>query len=433
MTGNQIETARPPKPVEESRLYATCLAAESTPRAMLKRACAVLLAPYLALLLLEWGQRLAYEPDVALTFPWQERVAPYAPLLDVVDPEGWGDLIRLARLPHVSELFANGPPRAVHVTSDAEGFLNRPSLEGGSKLTDYEVVVAGASFEVAGSDLDATFPAQLGRALGRRTYNAAEPGRGPVHSVLRLLESSTLGTRPGQVLVWGIIQRSLKESLFRDIHRHIGPDGERLPASLKVQLRQSLRAWLGFHQDVEAFLQQTSVARRGAGNVAGFLPSTALDLGVSSPVRVSFLEGDRTRPMLFLVEEIAATRQGFEARGGESVQEAIERVARACRARGVRLVVVLVPDKYEIFRSRARMELNLTTDSADHPGRRAPAELADRLQAKGVEALDLYPTLSDAKSGELLYRPDDTHWSDAGIRRAAEATAEYLGSRSGAN
>ena len=103
MTSNQIETARPPAPVEESRLYATCLVAESTQPAKLKRACALLLAPYAAVLLLECGQRLVYEPNATLTFPWQERAAPYAPLLDVVHPEGWGDLIRMARLPHVCE------------------------------------------------------------------------------------------------------------------------------------------------------------------------------------------------------------------------------------------------------------------------------------------------------------------------------------------
>lgn len=433
MTDTPIESAQPVAPVEKSRLYATCLTAESTPSATLRRSCALLLAPYLAVLSLEWAQRVVYKPNATLTFPWQERVAPYAPLRDAVEPEGWGDLIRMARLPHVSTLFANGPPRAVHVVTDAEGFLNRPSVEGESKPSDYEIVVAGASFEVAGSDVDATFPAQLGLASGRRTYNAAEPGVGPVHSVLRLLEDPKFGARAGQVLVWGIIQRSLEERLFRGISRHIGPDGERIPASLGVRLKESLRPWLGFQNDVEAFLQETSLVRRGAGHLAWLLPSAALDLGVSSPVRVSFLGGERARPMLFVADEVASARRSFDERGGESVLNAIERVARACRARGVRLVIVLVPDKYEVFRSRARMELSLATDAPDFPERRAPAELADRLHSKGVEALDLYPTLSDASSGELLYRPDDTHWSDSGIRKAAEATAEYLGSRSGGN
>jgi hypothetical protein len=40
--------------------------------------------------------------------------------------------------------------------------------------------------------------------------------------------------------------------------------------------------------------------------------------------------------------------------------------------------------------------------------------------------LDLYPTLASDGGDGLLYRPDDTHWSDAGIRKSAEVVARYL-------
>jgi hypothetical protein len=403
-----------------------CLRVEAISRARVALLSALALAPYLGLGLFEWGQRLVYSPEATLELPWQARRAPYAPLADRVNPEGWGDLIRMARLPQVSALLAAGPSRARRVTTDADGFMNRPAAEAADER-GYPILVAGASFEVAGSDVDATFPSQLERASGRRTYNAAWPAVGPVHAVLELLEDPKLGAPSGQLLVWGIIQRSLEESQFRDVFRRIAPDGRLLPASAGARARATLRRWRSFHERLEQHLQETSLARRSSDRLARFLPPVALDLGAGSPVRVGWLDGDRARPMLFFADEMRSARRGFEARGGERIAGAIERVDRACRARGVRLLVVLVPDKYQVFRGRVRMELALAADArGGFADRRAPELLAERLRAHNIVALDLYPALSRDAEGELLYRPDDTHWSDAGIREAAEYVAAQL-------
>ena len=57
---------------------------------------------------------------------------------------------------------------------------------------------------------------------------------------------------------------------------------------------------------------------------------------------------------------------------------------------------------------------------------------ASRLEAIGIPTIDLYPGLSAAQRSApnvLLYRQDDPHWNDRGIKLAAEIIARHLKER----
>ncbi len=94
---------------------------------------------------------------------------------------------------------------------------------------------------------------------------------------------------------------------------------------------------------------------------------------------------------------------------------------RALRERGIPFGVMPVPDKETVYFQ------NLPT-----PRRRASlARLTERLRTRGVPVIDLDRAFADhvATNGpdrELIYQLDDTHWSPAGVRLAAELAARAI-------
>jgi hypothetical protein len=126
---------------------------------------------------------------------------------------------------------------------------------------------------------------------------------------------------------------------------------------------------------------------------------------------------------LFYRPGIAATTQR-RAAGETSVEEALAAVTDfrdQLAARGIRLLVVPVPNKERVHPERL----------SGGPGRLpAPADTAEFLKAcrhLGVEYVDLSHVLASPLLDTPLYLARDTHWSPAGIRRAVAAVAERLG------
>lgn len=132
--------------------------------------------------------------------------------------------------------------------------------------------------------------------------------------------------------------------------------------------------------------------------------------------------GERVRAgradWLFLTDEVRHEPAAAERQAGRI---ALLAAADAhLRARGVRLLVALVPDKTRVQAAEWGQPL-----AAGHAARYARA-LAD-LRAAGVATVDLHaPLAAAAASGPVYYR-SDTHWNAAGARIAAQAIAEAAG------
>lgn len=106
-------------------------------------------------------------------------------------------------------------------------------------------------------------------------------------------------------------------------------------------------------------------------------------------------------------------------------RELLIRLHRSVRARGARLLLVLVPDEFQVsdqVLARVVERYDVDPDLLDLtlPQRR----LKQLCEAEGFPCLDLLPVLRAAP--ERVYRVRDTHWSLAGNRRAARAIAEAL-------
>lgn len=99
----------------------------------------------------------------------------------------------------------------------------------------------------------------------------------------------------------------------------------------------------------------------------------------------------------------------------------------ALASQGIQLLVVPVPNKESIYPDR------LTRRSPPPPGKLSPVtrDLFTRLQSAGVDFLDLFTAFREARAGGAdaaapLYLVQDSHWSPAGLRLAAQAAATRL-------
>ena len=105
---------------------------------------------------------------------------------------------------------------------------------------------------------------------------------------------------------------------------------------------------------------------------------------------------------------------------------AFEWLDRLHAAAGAKLLVVLIPDEYQvndelfaILRSRV-----MAPEAYDrfYPQRR----LEPFCRRRGIEVLDLLPPLRRANRQRPVYRLRDTHWNERGNRIAGEAIADQL-------
>jgi hypothetical protein len=98
-----------------------------------------------------------------------------------------------------------------------------------------------------------------------------------------------------------------------------------------------------------------------------------------------------------------------------------------CASKGIDLVVAFIPAKFRVYHDFCRF-------ADDSPCRDWPIddlpEVMARISAEiapGIGYVDLTGPLRDAaRAGELVYLPDDTHWSAEGHDVAARAIAACL-------
>lgn len=285
----------------------------------------------------------------------------------------------------------------------------------------YRVAALGDSFVFAGvADAD-HWCARLERALGARRAQPVEvlrmgvPGTGPPF-YLRLWELEARRLRPDLVVV-GLF---VGNDFFDEQGRAEGWRGaleQAAAASYSVRLFRNL---LRLDVPLVARTPGASGARHDTG---GFeVPGFAHDDSRPTFSPGAFAEIERDRMTLCL--ESARVRFGMRL-------ERVLRVLRELNAQavrsGARLVVVAIPDEYQVDPDVARMAARaegrvLASYDLDRPQR----ELGRALAAEGIDHVDLLPVFREHQAREPLYVPRDTHWNRAGHRLAAEALMAHL-------
>ncbi|MGO9570367.1 MAG: alginate O-acetyltransferase AlgX-related protein [Desulfomonilaceae bacterium] len=98
-----------------------------------------------------------------------------------------------------------------------------------------------------------------------------------------------------------------------------------------------------------------------------------------------------------------------------------------CRARGIDLLVVIIPDEVQV---NAAVQLEVVTTSNHSPDQfdfALPNKmLSHELENMEVKQLDLLEPFKQASTREPLYKPNDTHWNIAGNKLAAEVIGRHI-------
>ncbi len=95
------------------------------------------------------------------------------------------------------------------------------------------------------------------------------------------------------------------------------------------------------------------------------------------------------------------------------------------KARGIDLLLVVIPTKAEVFPEKVSDKAPASAKPYVAPYCR---KLLGELAAAGVEIVDLLPTFIEQRGvgDDLLYMPQDTHWAPRGVELAARLIAERV-------
>ena len=107
----------------------------------------------------------------------------------------------------------------------------------------------------------------------------------------------------------------------------------------------------------------------------------------------------------------------------------MQEIARLCRQRDVALVVIIIPDEFQVnpdLQDAILESLGILREEAMVDFSRPNRKLREELDALEIEYLDLLPAFANASRQARYYKPTDTHWNIAGNELAAELIAEYL-------
>ena len=328
---------------------------------------------------------------------------PFLPDFIYRNDQAYGDLAALGNLPAAREL------RPEFFVTDAFGYPNQPDvLSRGSA----GILLYGSSYSVGAEVPFAdALAAQLSQRTGLVVYNAASGD----YRLPELVEVARRVLSPGGTVV-------LEYPESRDPPALLATLAPRGVAACRLRLAPADLAglcsrWFALRRRLE-FSPLAVLAQRGRKWLenGSILPNPY----ATRVVRRRLPDG---RAMLFLADDtVRAQRPPSVAAAARYLRWLRGKVEGA----GFRLVVLLVPDKYGVYR-----RLLVPPDAATLPGDRYLPDLAARLRTAGTPVADLSATFRAAArdglgSGTTVYYRDDTHWNARGIALAADALADVM-------
>lgn len=384
---------------------------ESAPPRRVRRWAWAAMGLGLLLLAVDWTARFR-------VFRWQDQWLPKRTLVvqaagsregfsaNRVPAQTEGRLARMVPVPWLAARYAEYHPERTEYR-DPAGYCNEP-LPAGKR---YSVVMMGDSFMLS---LGTQNVAQVLASIGDiSVYNHGMYGAGPFLEIRKFLSADRSDLNP-QVVVWNLSARELGAPLFsrQPVETWFSQPKTGIPGQATASSRVDWGAWApsvlrdawpntsaaAYYSRIAWSQIKLLVFREWPGDVRG----------ADDPV---------FGPMLFYGENLRLLPYYTPEQDAPAVAQTVKRVAAGFRERGVSLVVLLVPEKEQIY-IRALPE---EERQALAQGPELLAAIEGGLKAAGVSVVNLMPVFQEATArGEQLYWRDDTHWNDAGIRLAAE-------------
>jgi hypothetical protein len=245
-----------------------------------------------------------------------------------------------------------------------------------------------------------TLLAESGPASPVEVLNAGVPGYS-THQELGHLRKYGLRFAP-DLVVLGLFPSGDVVENHSDEHLEV-VDGELSSQPVGRWRRRLLRSRLF------RFLDQRLRARADAGG------GGALDESTWLRIEWDRLQVCRRQPPRHV-------RHGFEV-----TERLLQELAGELSGRGIDLVVLLIPDEYQVEPQVAQRALAAHAGSlGDYDLELPQRRIGAFLRALGVAVVDPLPALRARARREPVYWPRDTHWNEAGCDVAARALREAL-------
>jgi hypothetical protein len=374
---------------------------------------------YLRFAWFHWQQRLVFRPASVRTM----AQPPDLYVTNWLPERRGGDLTKLVGIPSFAERFEQVRPAGRQIV-DGAGFRNLPAP---ADLA-HPIVVVGDSFMAAGEPMTNMFALRLAGLSGLPVYNRAMAGVGPFLSLVRFVDSDRFKNRRPRIMVWGFIEREAIRHGFSGMvyQLDIRDRGVKPAEHYELSATTARVAWPELSpQTLRQSLPDTSALAQFSYRLWNRLRYAVFGI-ITPDVYLSSGEVERHR-LLFLRRKMKVFAVDTPELNLADVTDAVRYTSEFLARRGVRLVVVLIPDKESVY-----------PELIPPHEKQAPAlplsslnDLEEHIRAAGVPVVNLLPSFrARAQRGELLYWPDDTHWNERGIRLAAEQTwkvvAEWL-------
>ena len=291
--------------------------------------------------------------------------------------------------------------RKVQFKTDSDGFRNH------TEIKQAELVVLGDSFTEAGNvNEEETYSFLLRKFLGVNVKNLGVSGYSTPDELVVFTEFG-LPARPKTV----ILQVAESNDIIENIKYYNWVKGGKPPREIsKVELKTK-DGWKLASPTFRLY-QKLFPLRLNEWSLQGIFQDAS---GRNWITRFSQLP-----------QRIAITKN--EITGWNVMKGSILRFQEICKQNGIRLVVMVIPDKVNVLGP-------LVSSKTEHLNRLKliPEELTlayllkDYCAQLGVGFVDLQPELTKAaKQGKLVYLPMDTHLSPDGHEVVAESLAAYL-------
>lgn len=348
---------------------------------------------------LELGLRLV--PPERITFrAWESMTVfavgdgPFVSKASYHNPRSYGDLSSSANLPRLRQY------RDEKFYTDSAGYRNRG--ETGKPFSG--ILLVGDSF-AAGSGVtqDQSLGAQLANASGCPVYNG-----GMTKRFWDLVDDLQM---KGGLVIW---QQSERNPLLVSTDP---PPSPRKQLIIQVFGPERAPALLRGYAYIQAFLSY-SPAQILSGRLVKYLQDDHI---LPNPYRSTVTQArlKNGRDILFLPSEL----KNYETERPADPAAFVNLQAKLAQ-RSVGLLVLLVPDKYAVYRE-------LLDPVPSSPVRRPFLDLVEeRLTAAQVPVVNLTARYRARASellskGDYIYWLDDTHWNGEGIREAVKAIAGH--------